>query len=62
MHGNDTRPSATIVQLSERIRLRSLSRPLAGDAASKSASAPVIVTDGWYHEAAIRAADPERKG
>ena len=61
MHGNETRPSATVVQLSDRIRLKALSRPMAAEAAVKPAPAPVIVTDGWYHDAAIREAGPERK-
>jgi hypothetical protein len=60
MHGNDTRPSATIVRLSDRIRLRSLNRPPAC-APEKATPAPVIVTDGWYHDAAIREAGPDRK-
>ncbi|MFO1151430.1 MAG: DUF2735 domain-containing protein [Alsobacter sp.] len=62
MHGNDMRPSATIVQLSDRIRLRSLNRSAGSGLPGKVAPAPVIVTDGWYHDAAIREAGPERKG
>jgi hypothetical protein len=61
MNGNDTRPTATIVQLGDRIRLRSLNRPLGSGGSPKRAPAPVIDTDGWYHAAAIREAEPDRK-
>jgi hypothetical protein len=63
MSDTGPRQTATIYYLSERVKLAATSvRRKAASASPVKPVAPVLSGECWYHEAAMREADSERKG
>lgn len=63
MSANRTRQTATILPFTGRVRLDRLDGRKHAERTPASPAAPAMTFGaGWYHDAAIREADPDRKG